>query len=184
MTERGAVSPVQISNWRTACSMNMSRPGTTVLPCSLARLTSTVSSGLYTMSKTMSAGILSSKKHSFTCGNMPSGVACTTASKWWESSCSLRSGSAPQILLRARTRSALRPTREILAPASDSAQAALRAAPPLPTISTDAFAILSRRESGPVTPAASVLVPRHLPALRQTVLTAPMRRASGSTTSR
>ena len=38
MTERGAVSPVQISNWRTACSMNMSRPGTTVLPCSLARL--------------------------------------------------------------------------------------------------------------------------------------------------
>ena len=38
MTARGAVSPVQISNWRTACSMNMSRPGTTVLPCSLARL--------------------------------------------------------------------------------------------------------------------------------------------------
>ena len=36
MTARGAVSPVQISNWRTACSMNISRPGTTVLPCSRA----------------------------------------------------------------------------------------------------------------------------------------------------
>ena len=64
------------------------------------------------------------------------------------------------------------------------AHAALRAAPPLPTISTLELAILSRRESGPVTPAASVLVPRHLPALRQTVFTAPMRRASGSTASR
>ena len=27
MTERGAASPVQISNWRTACSMNISMPG-------------------------------------------------------------------------------------------------------------------------------------------------------------
>src|ERR1051325_16772 len=46
MTGRGAVSPVHISNWRTACSMNMSRPGTTVLPCCLARLINSVSSGL------------------------------------------------------------------------------------------------------------------------------------------
>ena len=33
----------------------------------------------------------------------------------------------------------------------------------------------ARFDSGPVTPAASVLAPRHLPALRQTVFTAPMR---------
>ena len=78
----------------------------------------------------------------------------------------------------------LRPTSEIFAPASASAQAALRAAPPLPTISTLALAILSSRESGPVTPAASVFVPRHLPALRHTVFTAPMRLASGSTASK
>ena len=35
-------------------------------------------------------------------------------------------------------------------------------------------------DSGPDTASASVFVPRHLPALRQTVFTAPMRRASGS----
>ena len=40
------------------------------------------------------------------------------------------------------------------------------------------------RPSGPVTPAASVLAPRHFPDFRHTVLTAPMRRASGSTESR
>ena len=92
--------------------------------------------------------------------------------------------SAPQILASARTRSGLRPTSAILAPASASAKAAPRAAPPLPTISTEDFGRRSRRDSGPVTPAASVLAPRHLPALRHTVFTAPMRRASGSTTSR
>jgi hypothetical protein len=84
----------------------------------------------------------------------------------------------------ARTRSLLRPTSAILAPASESAHAAPRAAPPLPTINMDDFGRRNRRESGPVTPAASVFVPRHLPALRHTVLTAPMRRASGSTASR
>src|SRR5581483_10633277 len=46
MTALGAVSPVQISNWRTACSINISTPGTTVLPCCRARLMSSVSSGL------------------------------------------------------------------------------------------------------------------------------------------
>ena len=164
--------------------MNISSPGITVLPCSRARLTSTVSTGLYTMSKTTSAGIEPLKKHSSTCGNMPSGVACTTASKRRVSSCSRASASAPQILASARTRSGLRPTSVIFAPASASAKAAPRAAPPLPTIRTDDFPRRSSRASGPVTPAASVLVPRHLPALRHTVLTAPMRRASGSTTSR
>ena len=36
-------------------------------------------------------------------------------------------------------------------------------------------------ESGPDTASASVFDPRHLPALRPTVFTAPIRRASGST---
>ena len=137
------------------------------------------------MSKTMSAGILSSKKHSSTCGNMPSGVAWTTASKCRRIELLLDERFGAADLARARARDPdCGPTREILAPASESAKAAPRAAPPLPTISTVALCSLSSRESGPVTPAASVLVPRHLPALRQTVLTAPMRRASGSTTSR
>ena len=46
ITARGAVSPVQISNCRTACSMNICMPGMTVLPCSRARRISAVSSGL------------------------------------------------------------------------------------------------------------------------------------------
>ena len=46
MTERGACSPVQISNCRTACSMNICIPRMTVLPCSRARRISSVSSGL------------------------------------------------------------------------------------------------------------------------------------------
>ena len=46
MAERGALSPVQISNWRAACSRNICRPGTSVLPCSRARRSSSVSIGL------------------------------------------------------------------------------------------------------------------------------------------
>ena len=37
MAARGAVSPVQISNWRTACSINIFKPGMTCLPWSRAR---------------------------------------------------------------------------------------------------------------------------------------------------
>src|ERR1051326_7899855 len=106
------------------------------------------------------------------------------ASKWRDTSWSRDSGSAPQTLARARTRSALRPTSAIFDPASESAHAAPRAAPPLPTINTEDVFRFRCLDSGAVTPAVSVLAPRHLPALRQTVLTAPMRRLAGSTASR
>ena len=66
------------------------------------------------MSNTISAGMRPLKKHSLTCGNMPTGVACTSASKERCSSCSRVTASAPQILASARTRSGLRPTRVIL----------------------------------------------------------------------
>src|SRR5262249_57929025 len=94
--------------------------------------------------------------------------------------CSRAIGSAPQALASARTLSGLRPVRVTLAPASMSAHAAPRAAPPLPTIRTLALDNRRWRDKGTITPAASVLAPRHLPAFRQTVFTAPIRRASGS----
>ena len=75
-------------------------------------------------------------------------------------------------------------TSEILAPASANANAAPRAAPPLPTISAVDFASFSFFANGTVTPSASVFVPRHLPAFFQIVLTAPIRRANGSTVSK
>jgi len=46
ITDRGADSPVQISNCRTACSTNISIPGTTALFCCFARRIKVVSSGL------------------------------------------------------------------------------------------------------------------------------------------
>ena len=70
---------------------------------------------------------------------MPSGVAWTTASKWRAVHLLARQRLGAAHLASARTRSGLRPTSAILAPASASAQAAPRAAPPLPTISTVAF---------------------------------------------
>ena len=84
----------------------------------------------------------------------------------------------------ARTLSGFRPVSDTFAPASTSAHAAPRAAPPLPTISTDAFGNAISLDSGPETASASVLEPRHLPARRTTVLTAPIRFARSSTESR
>ena len=136
------------------------------------------------MSKTTSAGMRSSKKHSPVCGCMPSDVACTTASKWSFGNCARNSGSAPHALASARTRSGFRPTMESNEPASARANAALRAAPPLPTSKTEDFARRRCRESGLTTASASAFRPRHRPAFRQTVLTAPIRRATGSTASR
>src|SRR5262249_54929737 len=52
--------------------------------------------------------------------------------------------------------------------------------PPLQTTSMDARCILMSFDNGTITASASVFEPRHLPAFRQTVFTAPMRRASGS----
>ena len=75
----------------------------------------------------------------------------------------------------------LRPVIAILLPDAASANTAPRAAPPLPTTRTDALLKRRCRSSGAVTPGASVLVPRHFPALRHTVFTAPIRRATGST---
>ncbi len=70
-----------------------------------------------------------------------------------------------------------------LAPDSAMAYAAARAAPPLPTTNTLDLPSRTRRASGTVMPSASVLAPRHFPALRHTVFKAPILRASGSTTS-
>ena len=69
----------------------------------------------------------------------------------------------------------------LLAPAAAAANAAPRAAPPLPATKTVDFPRRTCFCKGVVMPSASVLVPRHFPARRHTVFTAPMRRASGST---
>src|SRR5258708_2122255 len=103
----------------------------------------------------------SSKKLSSVRGYIPSGVAWMKASKCRESTCSRSRGSAPHTFASARTRSGLRPTSDTLAPASASAKAALRAAPPLPASNIDDLPSRIRRESGPFTDSASVLAPRH-----------------------
>ena len=81
MAARGAVSPVQISNCRTACSMNILTPGITCLPCARARRISSFRADYKPGRKRSRRESRFRKQQSFTFGHMPTGVALMTTSK-------------------------------------------------------------------------------------------------------
>src|SRR5579884_868660 len=135
----GAGREVHNSHWAAAWATNMRSPDTVRAPRCAASRSRRVRSGRYTMSKTTSACNSSARSGARSgWGIMPTGVAFTTRLNSLRASWRRSMASPPTARASPAACSGRRAQMNTCAPASASAKAAARAAPPAPRSSTRA----------------------------------------------